>query len=51
MRVMVDCENNKMCITNEKQQEEFYQNLPEAPFYPTIINKGNSTVQVSVAFM
>jgi len=40
-----------MTISNDKQQEESYQNLPDLPLYPTIINKGNSTVQLNIQFV
>lgn len=41
-----------MTISNDKQQEEeVYQNIPDLPLFPTIVNKGNSTVQLNIQFL
>lgn len=49
LRVYVNCAEKKMLIVNStstNQQEEIFQNLPVFPFYPTLINKGNSQATV-----
>ena len=50
-RIMVDCDNNRMVVWNEnKGGEEVYGGIPDYPVFPTIVNKGNSMVQLMVTF-
>lgn len=52
VKAMLNCEENKLIISStSNNQDEVFQNLPNYPIYPTIMNKGNSSVNIVYNFL
>lgn len=49
---MLNCEENKLILSSStNSQDEVFQNLPNYPIHPTIMNKGNSAVNIVYNFL
>ena len=51
VKATLNCEENRLIIScSTNNQDEVFQNLPNYPVYPTIQNKGNSSVNIMYNF-